>query len=76
MNQLYKQVLEKTRPYLADRSEVFLARQCNAHMSISPEQLTKEHLPELAKWVLVSASLMIKKELAEELKKNILGLNQ
>lgn len=76
MNQLYEKVLNETRSYLTDRSEAFLARQCTSHLNIRPEQLTREHLPILAKWVCVSASLMIKRELAEKLKDSILSIGK
>jgi len=76
VNQLYNKVLNETRSYLADRSETFLERQCTSHLNIRPEQLTKEHLPILAKWVCVSASLMIKRELAEKLKNSILSMDK
>ena len=76
MNQLYEKVLNETRSYLMDRSEVFLDRQCTSHLNIRPEQLTREHLPVLAKWVLISASLMIKRESAEKLKDSILSMGK
>ena len=76
VNQLYEKVLNETRSYLMDRSEVFLDRQCKSHLNIHPEQLTREHLPILAKWVFISASLMVKKETAEKLKDSILSMGK
>ena len=76
VNQLYEKVLNETRSYLTDRAEGFLSRQCESHLNIRPEQLTREHLPILAKWVFISASLMIKKESAEKLKDSILSMGK
>jgi hypothetical protein len=75
VNKLYEKVLNETRPYLTDRAEVFLSRQCNSHLNIRPEELKKEHLPMLAKWVFISASLLVKKESAEKLKNSILSMD-
>ncbi len=71
---LYNEVIAKVTPYLGSHSERFVGRQCKAHLKIEPELLTKEHLPELAVWMKISAQLVLDKEKAENLKNSILSL--
>jgi hypothetical protein len=74
MSDLSEKVLKLTSLYIGPASERFLERQTNSHMGgLKFADLKKEHLPELAKWVNVSAGLLIDKVKAQELSKKILS---
>ncbi len=73
---LSDQVLTLTTSYLGPASKLFLERQTKMHMNgLELANIKKEHLPELAKWVYVSASLLISKERAHELSEKMKRLN-
>lgn len=68
MSILSKKVLAVTTDYIGPSSEAFLQRQTMRHMNgLAFDNLEKAHLPELTKWVKVSAGLLISKERATEL---------
>ena len=73
MNELSKKVIDITNDYLGPASERFVNRQVTRHLSIGMDELTEKNIEELAKWIEVSASLLIDKnraaELAEKIKK-------
>lgn len=71
---LYEHVLEIVRPYLGDKAEKFLVRQCRVHISIETDKLTKEHLPVLSRWVGISASLLVSTEDADVMRQKIEAL--
>lgn len=71
---LYEKVLEISRPFLGRQTEQFVRRQCQSHLRISPRELTKEHLPRLSYWMMISASLVISQDQADELEQDILAL--
>jgi hypothetical protein len=71
---LYEEVVEKTAPYLGASTQRFLERQCKFHLKVDPHSLGKEHINDLARWVGISASLLIDREKADALKKDILSL--
>ena len=73
---LYERVLTEVRPFLAGQAEPFLSRQCKLHLNIPVESLSKEHLPDLAWWVRVSASLVLSKDKADALAAKILDLGE
>jgi hypothetical protein len=73
---LYERLLAEVRPFLAGQSESFINRQCRLHLNIPVELLSREHLPDLAWWVRVSASLVISKDRAEILAAKILELDE
>ena len=68
MNTLSEKVVVMSTTYLGPAAKVFLERQTRAHMNSLPlEMLEKQHLPELAKWVRISAALLIEPAKAKEL---------
>lgn len=68
MSQLSDEITRHSTIYLGPAAKLFLERQTKFHMNgLSLEQLSKQHLPELAKWVQLSAGLLIGKEKATEL---------
>jgi hypothetical protein len=75
MSILSKKVLAITVDYIGPSAEAFLARQATHHLNgIAFDDLDKQHLPELAKWVKVSAGLLIDKGRAADLSDKILKL--
>jgi hypothetical protein len=75
MSILSKRVLAVTVDYIGPSAEAFLVRQTTHHLNgISFDDIDKQHLPELAKWVKVSAGLLIDKGRASELSDKILKL--
>ena len=74
MKGLYEQTVAIARPYLGVAAERFMARQCIAHLSVQPENLTKAQLDELARWVEISSKLLIDEGKAREFKNRILAL--
>ena len=71
---LYTQVLDEARPFLAGATESIVSRQCEAHLNIEPQALTKEQLDDLAKWVGISAALIIPKDKAQMLSQKVAEL--
>ena len=71
MTSLIQQIVELTKPYLGINAERFVLRQITTHLNITPEQLSASKLNDLAKWVEISASLLIDKEKAKELSDKI-----
>jgi len=54
--------------YLGPAAKVFLQRQCTAHLGGAKfDDLRPEQLPEMAKWVELSAGLIIEKDRAKVL---------
>lgn len=72
---LYERVISETKPFLADKSEAFIERQCRQHLGIAPQALADEHLSKLAQQVETAASLMISKQDALALRKKIDALS-
>ncbi len=72
---LYDQILTEARPYLGGNTERFVARQCQAHLKLSPpDSITPAQLPELGRWVEISAGLLMAKDQASVLRQKIEGL--
>lgn len=61
MNDLSKQLVEIAISYLGPGGERFMTRQVEAHLAggVTLETLAPEHLPELSKWVGISAGLLL-----------------
>jgi len=75
MSALSEAVLKETTSYLGPASKQFLERQTKGHMDgLSFDDLKTKHLPELSKWMKISAGLIIDKKKAEELSEKILSL--
>ena len=69
---LAQKVLETTTPYLGPASKIFLDRQTKRHMNgVIFDYLENNHLPDLSRWVLISAGLLIDKNKAKELSEKI-----
>jgi hypothetical protein len=73
---LYERAIEEIRPYLGAQSEQFLQRQCEGHLRINPRDLAPKHLMRLSYWVMISASLIIPQDKAQEMEKKILDLGK
>lgn len=74
-NYLYEQIREMiVRPYLGEKSERFLERQCRAHIKIETKDLANAHLSELARWVEVSAALLVSIDEAHAMRRRIEAL--
>ena len=72
MSILSDKVLKLTIDYIGPSSLAFLERQTKHHLSgLEFTSLEKSHLPELAKWVGISAGLLIDKKRAAELSEKI-----
>ncbi len=71
---LYERVLAEAGPLLGDAAEKLLERQCREHLRIAPSALTVQHLPELARWVEVSTSLILSEDKARALRQKIADL--
>ena len=68
---LYDNVVSICKPYLGPAAEKFLERQCGTHLKVAPQQLSGQHLADLAKWTEVSAGLVMGKDKAAELAQKI-----
>ena len=67
MSILSEKVLITSTDYLGPASKVFLERQTNAHMNgLKFDDLKKENIPELVRWIRISANLLIGKDRADE----------
>jgi hypothetical protein len=74
MSALSEEIFRYTVIYMGPASRVFLERITKAHLKGLPlDDLQKGHLPELAKWVEISAGLVIDKKKAELLARWILS---
>jgi hypothetical protein len=73
MSALSDKVVGLSKPYLGPATESFLARQCSTHLKIDIATLGSSHLPDLAKWVENSGSLIMDAAKAAELAKKILA---
>ena len=74
----YKDVLQVVTPYFntPNAAEIFLTRQCESHLQRKPADLGVHDLVNLAKWAMISGSLQIGKEKAEEMSEKILALRR
>jgi hypothetical protein len=68
MTDLAQKVLSVSTAYLGPAAKMFLARQTKYHLhGLDYDQLQKEHLSELSRWIFISGSLVIEKDKAQEL---------
>jgi hypothetical protein len=75
MTELAQKVLSVSTAYLGPAARMFLCRQTKYHLQgLEYEQLQKEHLTELSKWIFISGSLIIEKDKAQELSQLIVRL--
>jgi hypothetical protein len=76
MTDLSDKVLKLTTVYIGPASQKFLERQTVSHMNgLAFNALGKQHLPELSKWVNLSAGLLINPAKAKELADKISALS-
>ena len=73
---IYDEVIEVSEPFLGRQTEQFVRRQCESHLHIAPQKLTKEHLQRLSYWMMISATLVISQDQADELERKILALEK
>ena len=71
---LYERVLVVARPYLGKNTERFIARQCRHHLNVEPNELSVQHLDELARWCYISSTLVIDEAKAQEFGQKIKAL--
>lgn len=72
MSDISEKVLKITIDYIGPSSKAFLERQTRSHLGgLEFNDLKKEHLPELAKWVNTSAGLLLNKDKAAQLSEKI-----
>lgn len=70
-----EKALKVTIDYIGPSAQSFLERQTKHHLNgLDFGKLEKSHLPELSKWIKISASLLISKERAADLSDKILKL--
>ncbi len=75
MSKLSESVNSLAVNYLGPAASKFLNRQTTAHMEgLAFENLEKQHLPDLAKWVRISAGLLIGDQKGKELADKIEAL--
>jgi hypothetical protein len=75
LTELSEKVLKLTTNYIGPAAQRFLERQTTSHMNgLQFNALEKQHLPDLAKWVNISAGLVIDKGKAQELANKILAI--
>jgi hypothetical protein len=71
---LFANIIAVCKPFLGDQTESFLSRQCIFHLHIPSKDLTKNELPELARWAEISGALVIGKDKAKEMRRQIEAL--
>ena len=73
MNDLSKTLIEIATSYLGPGGERFMVRQVTSHLEggVTLETLQPAQLPELSKWIEVSAALLIDKTQAAEFAQKI-----
>jgi hypothetical protein len=72
VTELSERVVKLTAYYIGPAASRFLERQTASHMNgLKLSDSEKKHLPELAKWVNISAGLLIDKTKAQELANKI-----
>ncbi len=73
MNVLADKILKITIEYIGPAAERFLERQAERHLNgLKFSDIERKDLPELAKWVKISAGLLVDNSRASELAEKIL----
>lgn len=67
MSTLSQQIVELSKDYLGPAAQRFIERQITQHLKKEMNSLEPKDLEELAKWVNISAGLLIDKTKAQEL---------
>lgn len=74
MTVLSDKLVTIAKEYLGPAASTFMSRQCKHIKLTALEELTFDHLPEYAKYVEISAGLLIGKDKAKEFKDKLLEL--
>lgn len=74
MTEYYDKVLKVCERYLTSGGKRLLDRQITTHLSKTPDTLTPADKTELAKWCKISGGLLLGKEKAEDLERDILSV--
>lgn len=72
---LYDDLVATAKPFLGIATDAFLKRQLK-HINKQPENLDHACIAELAKWVEVSAKMVMGENKAKELKEKVLSLGR
>jgi hypothetical protein len=71
---LYDDIVSVSKPYLGIATDAFLKRQLK-HINRTPESLDKSCIPELSKWIEISAKMLMGEAKAKNLKEKILKMD-
>lgn len=71
---MYDSVVSACKPYLGDGSDGFLSRQCVFHLRVAPKNLGRDDISDLARWAEISGALIIGRDKAREMRKDIEAL--
>ncbi len=71
---MYDSVVAACRPYLGEQSDAFLSRQCVFHLQTAPKNVGRDDIGELARWAEISGALLIGRDKAKEMRKDIEAL--
>lgn len=71
---VYRDVSDVGATYMGPAAEPFIGRQCALYLKIQPRALTKQHLPELAKWIAVAGTRFLDAAKAKEMAARIAAL--
>jgi hypothetical protein len=69
---VFQEVTTLSKAYMGPAAAQFITRQCQLFLKIQPEALSKQHLPELAKWVEVGGIRFMDEAKSKELAAKIL----
>jgi hypothetical protein len=72
--EFYNQAVQELKPYFGQMTDRFLNRQISAHVGKSPYTISVSDKKDLAKWVRISAGLLLDEETAARLAEKILSL--
>lgn len=64
---LKDKLLSVCKPYLGPATDMFISRQCSHHLKVTLDTIGPAQLPDLAKWVEISAGLIMEAPKAAEL---------
>ncbi len=74
MSDFYNKAFKECEIYLKENTKAFLDRQIEVHLSKTPDKVDYPDKNELAKWIKISAGLLLKKDVVEKLAEKILSL--
>ncbi len=65
-SRLYEEVVRITHAYFGPAADRFVTRQIRSHLGKAPEELRKQDLKKLVRWISLAMSLLIEDELLVE----------